>query len=662
MNAYRRLYQFIRPFRSTLVFSGVLLILAGIFEAATTSLSIPLFDKVLAGQEQSAEKGIKSEEQQAYQEIQISEVRAITAKMKALGKKQDEIDAELVKLGLKKEKKTQDFASIQRFTSFFLSFLPGTVITQLSLALLIFTLLKGVSLYYSNYSMSHVGQSVVTSLRNQLFSHVLGQSMGFFSLNSTGRLMSRMSGDVEQVQEAVSTILGDFFREAMLLVALIALTMWIDWKLALLSLLIAPFVLALTLGMGRRIRQVSRKGREDAANLNDQLQQSITGMRIIKAFGMEGHEQQRFEKNSFRLFRSNMRAAAIMFINSPLMEFIGVLAFIPLLYYAHWRIVNKTLTLGMFGGSLFTLFRMYDPIRKLSRIHVQFQRSLASGSRIIELLDEHMEINDRPDARVLTGVYKSIEFRNVSFDYFDQNGETQVLRDICLKVNRNQVIAFVGSSGSGKTTLVGLIPRFHDPTAGAILIDGTDIREYTQYSLRSQIAIVTQETFLFNDTVRNNIGYGDVNANENRIMEAARAALADDFIRNFPMKYETMIGERGQRLSGGERQRISIARALLKNAPILILDEATSALDSESEKLVQQALTNLIRDRTTFVIAHRLSTIRDADRIIVIEQGRIVESGTHDSLMASDGPYRKFFRLQTDESYSGPAKAMESEA
>jgi subfamily B ATP-binding cassette protein MsbA len=349
-----------------------------------------------------------------------------------------------------------------------------------------------------------------------------------------------------------------------------------------------------------------------------------------------------------------MKAATILFLNSPVMELLGVLAFIPLLYYAHMRIVQRTLTLGLFGGSLFSLFRMYDPIRKLSRIHVQFQRALASGSRIVELLEAHLEIKDRTDARTLEGVRDSIEFRNVCFDYVDQNGETRVLRDINLKVKRNQVIALVGSSGSGKTTLVGLIPRFYDPTSGSVLIDGTDIREYSQSSLRSQIAIVTQETFLFNDTVRNNIAYGDVHASEEKIIEAARAALADDFIVHFPMNYETLIGERGQRLSGGERQRISIARALLKNAPILILDEATSALDSESEKLVQEALTNLIRDRTTFVIAHRLSTIRNADTILVLENGRIVESGDHDRLMENEGPYRKYFRLQNEESLSSP--------
>ncbi len=596
MHVYRRLYKFIRPYRGTLLLAMVLSLAFGILEAALTSLSIPMFDKVL------------------------------------------------VQTG------AQDLTSIQRYISYFLSLLPGRqVITQLCFALVVLALLKGISLYYANYFMNLVGQGVVTDLRNALFHHVIQQSMGFFSLNSTGRLMSRMSGDVEQLQESVSNVLADFVRELLTLVFLLALTLWVDWRLAFLSLLIAPFVLALTLGMGRRIRRVSLRGREDAANLNDQLQQSITGMRIIKAFGMEAHEEERFRKNSTRLYRSNVKAAVVLFLNSPVMEFLAFVVFVPFLYYASGRIGSKSLTFGLFGGSMFSLFRMYDPIRKLSRMHVLFQRAVASGSRIVELLDEHREIQDKPGAQTLDGLRESIEFRGVCFDYVDQNGETQVLRDINLKVNRDQVIALVGSSGAGKTTLVGLIPRFYDTTSGSILIDGTDIREFTQSSLRQQIAIVTQETFLFNDTVRNNIAYGDVNASEEEIMDAARAALADDFIVRFPMQYSTLIGERGQRLSGGERQRLSIARALLKNAPILILDEATSALDSESEKLVQQALANLIRDRTTFVIAHRLSTIRNADMIVVLDQGRIVEMGTHDSLIAQDGTYRKFFRLQTEE-------------
>jgi subfamily B ATP-binding cassette protein MsbA len=602
MKDIQRLYPFIRPYRNGLFLSVLLLTFAGILQSTTTTLTLPLFDKVLMPGQGLA--GAAPQEQ----------------------------------------------GFIDKYVFFILSLIPGSIITQISLALLLLTALKGVCLYYSNYSMSRIGQSVVMDLRNELFHHVLGQSMSFFSVNSTGRLMSKMGSDVEQVQEAVSTVLAELVREVVLLASLIVVAFSTDWKLALLSLLIAPLALGLTLGMGKSIRHVSIKGREDTANLNDQLQQSITGMRIIKAFGMERHEEKSFRKTAARLLHSNLKAVAILFINSPVMELLGVVAFIPLLYYAYARMTGGTLTAGKFGLVMFALFSMYDPIRKLSRIHVQVQRAFASSTRIVELLDTHQEIQDLPGARSMDEFHSLIEFQDVCFNYIDQNGETHVLRDININANRDQVIAIVGSSGSGKTTLVGLLPRFYDPTSGCVRIDGTDIREFTQNSLRKQIAMVTQETFLFNDTVRNNIAYGNIQASEEQIFQASHAALADDFIMKFPMKYDTLIGERGQRLSGGERQRISIARALLKNAPILILDEATSSLDSESEKLVQQALTNLIKNRTTFVIAHRLSTIRNADLILVLDRGRIVESGTHDTLMQNDGPYRKFFRLQTEES------------
>jgi ATP-binding cassette, subfamily B, bacterial MsbA len=621
MNPLLRLLRYIRPYRKEFALSLALVILFIALQSIATTLTMPLFDKVL----KSPTTTTSVQQQQA---TPIFDLTGLQSKIPG-GK--------------------QALSFMLGYLDRILNLIPGSIITQLSVAFLCLYILKGVCLYYSSYLMSRVGQGVVTDLRNVLFDHVLSQSMSFFSLNSTGKLMSRVGNDVEQVQESVSTVLADLFREVLTLVALLSVIFIFDWKLALLSLTIAPFAFALTFSMGKRIRRVSLTGRQDAANLNDQLQQSITGIRIIKAFAMEPHEQSEFQKIATRLLRSNMKALSILLLNAPIMEVLGVLAFIPLLYYAHSRINSGTLTFGMFGVSLFSLFQMYDPIRKLSRSHVQFQRALASASRISELMDTHLEIQDRPDARILEKVYDSIEFRNVSFDYVDQNGETHVLRDINLKVGKNKMIAIVGSSGAGKTTLGGLIPRFYDPTAGSVLIDGTDIREYTQSSLRKQIAIVTQDTFLFNDTVRNNIAYGNMNATEAMILESSRAALADDFINRFPMKYDTLIGERGQRLSGGERQRIAIARALLKNAPILILDEATSSLDSESEKLVQVALGNLMRDRTTFVIAHRLSTIRNADRIIVIDRGRIVESGDHESLMSHDGFYRRFFRLQTDE-------------
>ncbi|MBZ5496853.1 MAG: ABC transporter ATP-binding protein/permease [Acidobacteriia bacterium] len=601
MNDFRRLLPFIRPYRLNLGISFVLLFAAGIFEVLTTALAIPLLDELLG-----------------TQTVQLN------------GDLQKKL--ELLKRGL--------------------ALLPGSLLEEVAVALLVFTLVKGLCLYFSNYLMSYAGQGVVTDLRNQLYRHVLSQSMGFFSRSSTGLLMSRMNSDVEQVQEAVSTSVADLFRESVLLISLTVWIFFIDWRLAGLSLAIAPLALGLTMAMGKRIRQASLHSRENVASLSDLLQQSLTGMRILKAFGMEEHEQNRFQKVAAKLFSANMRAASIQFVNSPVMEMLAVVCIVPLLIYANARIHAHTLTPGLFGGSIYSLFRMYDPIRKLSRLHVNFQRAFASASRINELFDTHVEIHDRPGARALEGVDDSVRFENVCFDYQGPRGQKPVLKNINLRVQRNRVVALVGSSGSGKSTLVSLIPRFYDVSSGAVLIDGVDVRDYTQSSLRRNIAIVTQDTFLFNDTIHNNIAYGDIRASEERIVAAARAALAHDFIMQMPKKYETRIGERGQRLSGGERQRISIARAILRNAPILILDEATSALDSESEQLVQQALGNLMQDRTTFVIAHRLSTIRNADMIVVIDKGRILEIGTHDSLLECNGLYYRYFRLQTDEAFA----------
>jgi subfamily B ATP-binding cassette protein MsbA len=634
MSDFRRLFRFMRQHTGTLLVSLLLLALAGVFEVLTTAPIIPLFDEVLNPVGPQANSVSQVLHPGARQTEPASHKTAANPIRSNPHRMLEYLESKM-------------------------SLLPGSMLTQIAITLLAFTVLKGISFYYANFLMSRVGQSVVTDLRNQLFAHVLEQSMGFFALNSTGKLMSRMNSDVEQIQDAVSTTVSELFREIVLLIALLAWALYLDLKFAGLSLLIAPAAIVLSLTMGRRIRKASLKSRENIATLSDLLQQSLTGMRIVKAFGMEGHEKRRFEKAGDQLFRTNLRAARILFMNSPIMEILGVACFIPLLYYASERIASKTLTLGIFSGCLATLFRMYDPIRKLSRIHVQFQRAFASTSRINELFDTHVEIQDRQGARELEGIHTSVDFRSVSFCYSDDSGNSYVLNDIDLHAPCRQVIALVGSSGSGKSTLVSLVPRFYEVNSGAVLIDGVDIRAYTQRSLRRNVALVTQETFLFNETVRNNIAYGNPQAAEEKIIEAARAALAHDFIMQLPMQYQTVIGERGQRLSGGERQRISIARAILKDAPILILDEATSALDSESEKLVQQALSNLMRDRTTFVIAHRLSTVRNADMIVVLHQGRIAEAGSHDQLMSLNGLYQRFYKLQTDEEFAEADSALQ---
>lgn len=598
MKDFRRLFPYLKPYLPLLSFSLVLLTVAGALEVLTTSLAAPIFDGVLAA------KG----------------THAVVVHKKF------------------------------NFLYKYLSLNPSNILWKISLALALLTLLKGAGLYFANYFMGYVGQSVIMRLRNILYQHLINQSVGFFTLNATGRLMSRVTNDVERLQEVVSVTLTEFVRESILLLLLVGYIFYIDWRLAGLAMIIAPAALFLTVAFGRKIRRVSSKSQESIADISNVLQETITGNRIVKAFGMEDFETRKFLKATVRLRSENLKSIKIMALSSPAMEFLGVVCFIPLLIYAHSSIVGAlgrgALTVGAFSAFLFALFRMYDPIRKLSRIHMQFQQAFAASSRVFDMLDTHIEIKDRPDAVALPRIKSAIEFNNVSFHYDGSNDTVPALRNISLRVQAGRIIAVVGSSGSGKTTLVNLLPRFYDATSGSITIDGRDIRDVTLESLRSQISVVTQETFLFNDTVRNNIAYGRPNVSEQEITQAAMAALAHDFIMQLPQGYDTIIGERGQRLSGGERQRVSIARAILKDAPILILDEATSALDSESEKLVQAALANLIKDRTTFVIAHRLSTIRLADLIVVLEDGEIKEIGTHSDLIHRNGIYHRLYELQ----------------
>jgi subfamily B ATP-binding cassette protein MsbA len=515
-------------------------------------------------------------------------------------------------------------------------------------AILAAYLAKGLGAYFSAYLMTDIGQRVVRDLRDQLFGHILNQSAAFFSRRSTGQLMSRITNDVSQVQQAVSETMGDLLREGLALLGYAVLLFYWDAKLALVCITGAPVVVYPLVRLGQRVRRSTRRSQEELEHLSHIAVEAFTGHRIVKAFGAEGHEARRFQRASTMLYRTNLKITSTVAMLPPLMEFLGGVAVVGLILYGSSRIGAGETTQGSFLGFIFAAFMMYTPIKKLSRVNANLQQAMAASERIFHMLDSHTEVKERADARALPALRATVEFRNVAFAYDD--AESAILRDVSFTVAAGQMVAIVGLSGAGKTTLVNLIPRFYDVTGGAVLIDGVDVREVTLRSLRAQVGIVTQETVLFDETIAVNIAYGSPNATEQDIEAAARAAHAHEFILEQPLGYQTRIGERGQKLSGGQRQRIAIARALLKNSPILILDEATSALDAESEQLVQDALANLMRNRTAFVIAHRLSTVRRADMIVALERGRVAEIGRHDELLANpDSVYAKLYALQAFE-------------
>jgi len=531
------------------------------------------------------------------------------------------------------------FAFLQQFLG-----LNQTNLGRIAFCLVAFAFFKGLFLYCAEISMSYTGQKVVAALRKGLYRHLLGQSMAFYALNPTGKLMARVISDTERLQETVSRTLTDFIRQVLLMLFFLGLVFYTEWRLALLSFLIAPVVVSITMNLGRKMRKVSQRSQENLAEISHVLQETIAGQQIVQAFGMEEYEKRRFGQSTDQLVRTNLKAARISALSSPLVEFIGYVSFVPFFLYANYQI-NRGFTIGAFVVFVAALFRLYEPVRKLSRMHLYFQQAFASSNRIFELLDTHVDIQDMSGARNLPSIQEGLVFENVSFSYPDSISHP-VLRNINLKIQRGEIVALVGSSGAGKSSLAALIPRFFDVVSGRISIDGNNIHEVTLASLRRQIAIVTQDTFLFNDTVKSNIAYGREDCTLEEIIEAARLALIHDFITSLPQGYDAVMGERGQGVSGGQRQRIAIARAILKKAPILILDEATSALDSESERLVQEALYHLMRDCTTLVIAHRLSTVRLADRIVVLEAGEIVEIGDHQSLLKRSGVYRKLYDVQ----------------
>jgi len=606
MKEFLRLIRFAGPYKGRFFFSLFSMVVVSLCVVSFTSLVIPIFDDVLTP---SSAVEIRGGETYPQKENVLSLLNRY------------------LRIGRRIE--------ITRQTIFY----------QVPIIVMLLFLVKGVFSYCAQYFMSSVGQSVVMDLRNNLYQKFQYQSLNFFSEYPTGMLMSRVISDMERIQDAASDKLGDLLRGSLTLLGLVAYIFYLDWRLATISIFVAPLVIYPIIKLGRKLRSTSHKSQERMAELSTLLFETITGNRIVKAFGMEKFEIKKFIAATKRLLRVNLRAVRFVSVTPPLMEIIGAIAAALMIWYGGRQISRGLMSTGIFCTFLAAIYGMYEPIKKLSRVSNTLQQAIAASQRAFQVLDMDSEIKEDLHPIELSPPIREIEFREVSFRYKDE----LVLNKVSLWVRQGKVMAIVGASGAGKSTLVNLIPRFYEVTSGAIFINGTDIRRCSLRSLRAQIGIVTQETILFNDTVRNNIAYGNINATSDEMESVARAAFAHEFIEKLPQGYDTVIGEKGAKLSGGERQRIAIARALLKNPPILILDEATSALDSESEILVQKALANLMKDRTTVVIAHRLSTVRNAERIIVLDKGKIVEEGDHYSLHRLNGVYTRLYDLQFKE-------------
>jgi len=519
---------------------------------------------------------------------------------------------------------------------------PGEKWKRVLTALLLVFMIRAFTSFFAEYAFQKVGLSTVRDLRNELYDRIIHQSHRFFSERSTGEMVSRVVSDADAIQAAVSTRMGDLFQESITLLGLLVFIFLSNTELAVLSLVVAPLIVIPVVQFGRRLRGTTHRLQERMADIATLLEETIRGVRIVKAFTMEKFEFLRFQRATQRHLSSNLKAQRIQALTSPVMELLAGLCMILLFTYAHRRIAAGTLTTGQFVSFLAALAAMYAPIKKLNKVNLSVNTAISAAERVFRMLDIDNEVKERPDAIEMKSVGTGVRYENVSFAY----SERPVLKNIDITVAPGEIVALVGGSGAGKSTLVNLLPRFYDVNDGRITIDGKDVRDAKLQSLRGLMGFVTQEVVLFNDTVRNNIAYGRVDADEAKVIAAAKAANADDFISELPNGYDTQIGEGGVLLSGGQRQRLAIARALFKDPPILILDEATSALDTESERLVQQALNNLMMGRTTLVIAHRLSTIRSAHKIVVLEQGEIAEVGRHDELLARRGIYRKLYDLQ----------------